>query len=130
MDAKIANDALNVLRDGPALDRARGEIAAEVAALPPLPAAGCAYDRTALDTLELRSAALTVQAMVLSAADRQESRGAHTRLDHPAQDDANHRVNIRAELRDGALHIRRVPVAGPATPCRAARSRSTEKVTS
>lgn len=86
----IANAALNVVRSSDDLNNARDAIRSVVDE-----AQNCcanlafdsSYNRRIIDTLEARSAAMTVEAMVLSAIERQESRGAHYRDDFPEPDD-------------------------------------------
>ncbi len=86
----IANAGLNVVRSSEGLCRAIEAIKPVVEEAQMI----CQgldfnrpYDRRVIDALEARSLAVTVQAMVMSALERQESRGAHFREDFPDSDD-------------------------------------------
>jgi succinate dehydrogenase / fumarate reductase flavoprotein subunit len=59
--------------------------------------------------LDLRASLLTAKATILSAIERQESRGAHQRSDYPEQD-PDLKVNFIITLRDGDLATSSVPV--------------------
>lgn len=110
----IANAGLNVVRSSDGLRQAFEAIkpVAEEAR------AGCMqlefkgpYNRRVIDALEARSSAVTVQAMAMSALERQESRGAHFREDFPETDDKFLRHSILAE-RDGHLVLKPLALVG------------------
>jgi succinate dehydrogenase/fumarate reductase flavoprotein subunit len=86
----IAKHALNVVRTGDDLRKALEDIRdIRNQDLPNLTASSTdrPYNRGWIDAIEVRSAALTVEAIALSALERCESRGAHFRTDFPAKDD-------------------------------------------
>ena len=70
------------------------------------------YDMVRLDWLDLRNMLLVAQSVVLAAAERRESRGAHQREDFPGLDPA-WQVNLALGYRDGKLDLRRVAVGEP-----------------
>jgi succinate dehydrogenase/fumarate reductase flavoprotein subunit len=87
----IANDGLNVTRDGPDIEKAldavrrlRSEDIPRVYSR----SKDRRYNRNWIDAHEVTSAALTVEAIALSALARKESRGAHYRSDFVDQDEA------------------------------------------
>lgn len=87
---QIANRALSVVRSGSELENALAEIRALMTNELPRLHSRCKdakYNRNWIDALEARSAALTVEAMALSALRREESRGAHFREDFPEPDE-------------------------------------------
>jgi succinate dehydrogenase/fumarate reductase flavoprotein subunit len=101
----IANAGLNVVRSEEALQEAHRAIGPVVRDA----RVGCEqlafegpYNRRVIDALEARSSAVTVEAMILSALGRKESRGAHFREDFPEMDDAYLRHEMVIE-RDGGL---------------------------
>ena len=60
--------------------------------------------------LDLRSLLAVAECCALAALERKESRGGHTRDDHPYTDDQWGRVNVVLRLRDGALQLSREPL--------------------
>jgi succinate dehydrogenase/fumarate reductase flavoprotein subunit len=66
------------------------------------------YNTEATDAIELPHMLSTAEAIVLSAIERAESRGAHVRSDFPERDDALQRVNMAVEMSGGRPHVRRV----------------------
>ena len=60
--------------------------------------------------LDLRSLLAVAECCALAALEREESRGGHTRDDHPYTDDQWGRVNVVLRLRDGALQLSREPL--------------------
>ena len=60
--------------------------------------------------LDLRSLLAVAECCALAALERKESRGGHTRDDHPYADDQWGRVNVVLRLRDGALQLSREPL--------------------
>jgi succinate dehydrogenase/fumarate reductase flavoprotein subunit len=62
--------------------------------------------------LELENLLLTAEAVVSSALERRESRGVHSRLDYPEQDDANWRRNIFVALQGGEIVAKPGPMNG------------------
>src|SRR5207249_9597512 len=63
---------------------------------------------------DLRNMILVSQAITRSALLRKESRGAHSRLDHPGLDPELGKVNLCARLEDGCLEVTPSPL--PAMP--------------
>lgn len=110
----VAVRALNVLRTGSDLEAAMAEMS-ELRSqdVPNLfsRSADRPYNRDWITALEARSAALSVEAMLVSASARKESRGAHYRHDHP--DLADEPVNGIVSLSGEALvhGTRPVPAA-------------------
>ena len=60
--------------------------------------------------LDLRSLLAVAECCAMAALEREESRGGHTRDDHPYTDDQWGRVNVVLRLRDGALQLSREPL--------------------
>ena len=60
--------------------------------------------------LDLRSLLAVAECCAMAALERKESRGGHTRDDHPYTDDQWGRVNVVLRLRDGALQLSREPL--------------------
>src|SRR5437879_523426 len=60
--------------------------------------------------LDLRSLLAVAECCALAALERKESRGGHTRDDHPYTDDQWGKVNVVLRLRDGALQLTREPL--------------------
>jgi succinate dehydrogenase / fumarate reductase flavoprotein subunit len=60
--------------------------------------------------LDLRSLLTVAECSALAALERKESRGGHTREDHPYTDDAWGKVNVVLRLRDGRIQVNREPL--------------------
>jgi succinate dehydrogenase / fumarate reductase flavoprotein subunit len=60
--------------------------------------------------LDLGSLLTVAECTTLAALERKESRGGHTRDDHPYADDAWGKVNVVLRLRDGAVQVSREPL--------------------
>jgi succinate dehydrogenase / fumarate reductase, flavoprotein subunit len=60
--------------------------------------------------LDLGSLLTVAECTTLAALERKESRGGHTRDDHPYTDDAWGKVNVVLRLRDGAVQVSREPL--------------------
>ena len=60
--------------------------------------------------LDLTSLLTVAECSALAALERKESRGAHTRDDHPYTDDQWGKVNVVLRLRDGAVRLSREPL--------------------
>ena len=60
--------------------------------------------------LDLTSLLTVAECSALAALERKESRGAHTRDDHPYTDDEWGKVNVVLRLRDGAVRLSREPL--------------------
>jgi succinate dehydrogenase / fumarate reductase flavoprotein subunit len=60
--------------------------------------------------LDLRSLLTVAECSTLSALERKESRGGHTREDHPYTDDTWGKVNVVLRLRDGRIQVSREPL--------------------
>jgi succinate dehydrogenase / fumarate reductase flavoprotein subunit len=64
--------------------------------------------------LDLRSLLTVAECSAVAALERQESRGGHSREDHPYMDDEWGKVNVVLRLRNGVLQVTREPL--PAMP--------------
>jgi succinate dehydrogenase / fumarate reductase flavoprotein subunit len=60
--------------------------------------------------LDLKSLLTVAECAALAALERKESRGGHTRDDHPYTDDTWGKVNVVLRLRDGGLTVNREPL--------------------
>ena len=60
--------------------------------------------------LDLRSLLTVAECSAVAALERQESRGGHTREDHPYTDDSWGKVNVVLRLRDGRIQVSREPL--------------------
>jgi succinate dehydrogenase / fumarate reductase, flavoprotein subunit len=60
--------------------------------------------------LDLRSLLTVAECSTLAALERTESRGGHTRDDHPYTDDTWGKVNVVLRLRDGRIQVSREPL--------------------
>jgi succinate dehydrogenase / fumarate reductase, flavoprotein subunit len=60
--------------------------------------------------LDLRSLLTVAECSAVSALERTESRGGHTREDHPYTDDTWGKVNVVLRLRDGRIQVSREPL--------------------
>jgi succinate dehydrogenase / fumarate reductase flavoprotein subunit len=71
---------------------------------------GRAYNPGWHTALDLRSLLAVAECCAAAALERTESRGGHTRDDHPYADDQWGKVNVVLRLRQGALEVRREPL--------------------
>ncbi len=109
---QIANRSLNVLRSGNLLDAALADIRGLRANdLPRVFSRNKErrYNRNWVEALETSSAALTLEAMVVCAQRRKESRGAHYREDFPLPDD-QYLANGVLTMSGGEMTFRSEPV--------------------
>jgi succinate dehydrogenase / fumarate reductase flavoprotein subunit len=60
--------------------------------------------------LDLASLLTVAECTTLAALERKESRGGHTRDDHPYTDDTWGKVNVVLRLRDGVVQVSREPL--------------------
>jgi succinate dehydrogenase / fumarate reductase flavoprotein subunit len=60
--------------------------------------------------LDLKSLLTVAECSAVAALERKESRGAHTRDDHPYTDDTWGKVNVVLRLRDGRIQVSREPL--------------------
>ncbi|MDA4134430.1 MAG: FAD-binding protein [Thaumarchaeota archaeon] len=72
-----------------------------------------AYNQSWLNTLQLWNMVLDCEAIIRSAMERKESRGAHTRSDFPEKDDGRWLVNIITREEGGIMSRELVPVQKP-----------------
>jgi succinate dehydrogenase/fumarate reductase flavoprotein subunit len=110
----IANRTLNVVRNGKDIAQGLNEIRAlRSDELPKVFSASKdrAYNRNWIDAQEVQSAALTVEAIAMSAVIREESRGAHYRNDFPEQRQEFQHSTV-VSLVDGQLKTRQVQADG------------------
>jgi succinate dehydrogenase / fumarate reductase flavoprotein subunit len=63
---------------------------------------------------DLKSMLTVSEAVALSALERKESRGAHSRIDFPQYDEQWSRLNNIVSLEGGAMHLRHAPIEEPA----------------
>jgi succinate dehydrogenase / fumarate reductase flavoprotein subunit len=71
---------------------------------------GRVYNQSWVESLEVGNMAFEFEAIISSAIERKESRGAHTRSDYPKKDDSKELVNIITKLKDGQMVHEMVPV--------------------
>jgi succinate dehydrogenase / fumarate reductase flavoprotein subunit len=71
---------------------------------------GRAYNPGWHTALDLRSLLTVAECCTLAALERRESRGGHTRDDHPYTDDTWGKINIVERLQDGAIRLSREPL--------------------
>ncbi len=69
-----------------------------------------AFNQSWVDSLSVWNMVLDCEAIIRSALERKESRGAHYRSDFPQKDDANWLVNIVIRQKDGQMNLDRIPV--------------------
>ncbi|OAT83636.1 hypothetical protein A6M21_07930 [Desulfotomaculum copahuensis] len=103
-----------VLREGDGLKRAAAELYAlrqEFERAVALRDDGMVYNHEFMGALETANMLDVAQAVILAAGAREETRGAHARLDFPSRDDENWLVNGLVQYTDGAWSIRHEPVA-------------------
>src|SRR5207245_8339030 len=60
--------------------------------------------------LDLDSLLTVAECSALAALERKESRGGHTREDHPYTDDTWGKVNVVVRLKDGRIQVSREPL--------------------
>jgi succinate dehydrogenase / fumarate reductase flavoprotein subunit len=75
---------------------------------------GRIYNPSWHTALDLRSLLTVAECCAMAALERKESRGGHTRDDHPYSDDTWGAVNVVLSQRDGGISLRREPL--PAMP--------------
>ncbi|HSF04429.1 MAG TPA: fumarate reductase/succinate dehydrogenase flavoprotein subunit [Methylomirabilota bacterium] len=73
-------------------------------------AGGRVYNSGWHTALDLRSLLTVAECSALAALERKESRGGHTREDHPVTDDAWGKLNVVLRLRDGRVQVSREPL--------------------
>ncbi len=69
-----------------------------------------AFNQSWVESLEVESMAFDCEAIISSAIERRESRGAHTRSDYPKKDESKELANIIIKLKDGQMVHEMVPV--------------------
>ncbi|MGI0085677.1 MAG: hypothetical protein ACREBQ_11405, partial [Nitrososphaerales archaeon] len=69
-----------------------------------------AFNQSWVDSMALWNMLIDCETIIMSALERKESRGAHTRSDYPRKDDAHWLVNIIMNLKDGQITRQPVPV--------------------
>ena len=70
-----------------------------------------AYNQSWADSMAVWNMVLDCETIIMSALERKESRGAHTRSDYPKKDNENWLVNIIVKLKDSMTTHELVPVA-------------------
>jgi succinate dehydrogenase / fumarate reductase flavoprotein subunit len=70
-----------------------------------------AVNQTLIQFLELQGMIKIAEVVAEGAIKREESRGSHTRTDHPERDDDNYLKHTLVSLRDDDLHIKYIPVS-------------------
>ncbi|MDT0302341.1 fumarate reductase/succinate dehydrogenase flavoprotein subunit [Streptomonospora wellingtoniae] len=105
------NDLVGIIRRGPemeqaleSLDKLRERVAGVRAE------GGTVYNPGWHLTLDLRNMLLVSEAVARAALEREESRGGHTRDDHPAMSAEWRRSNLVLSLREGRIRLRRQPL--------------------
>jgi succinate dehydrogenase / fumarate reductase, flavoprotein subunit len=69
-----------------------------------------AFNQSWIDSMAVWNMVLDCEAIIRSALERKESRGAHTRSDYPKKDDEHWKVNIVTKLEQGTMVQELVPV--------------------
>ena len=110
-----------LVRTGASLTRALARLAELEARIDAAPVpGGPAYNLAWQGWLDARNQVLAARLIARSALERQESRGAHYRADHPEPDNARWLVNVTVARRDAELSVWTEPVrltrAQPARP--------------
>lgn len=109
---KLLWDKVGIAREDKGLREALAEIAAlETAAEDLVIPADKTYNREVVQAIELKHMLKCARMIAESALLREETRGAHLRLDFPEKDEADWRCNIVLAQTDGRLSIRREAVA-------------------
>lgn len=85
-----------------------------------------AYNQSWADTMAVWNMVLDCEAIIVSALERKESRGAHTRSDFPLKDNDHFLVNIIIKFKDGQMIRELVPV--PKMPQELAALINTEEI--
>ena len=85
-----------------------------------------AYNQSWADSMAVWNMVLDCEAIIVSALERKESRGAHTRSDFPLKDNDHYLVNIIIKFKDGQMIRELVPV--PKMPQELAALINTEEV--
>lgn len=117
---KIAGESAGVVRTRKSMEAALTEVRAM--GRTDLPNVACTtkerrYNKQWLEALEARSEVVALEAMLVSALDREESRGAHYRDDFPEIDNEHFLGNTILSLRDEGLRVRRRPLDGTHVSC-------------
>ena len=116
---KVVGDHVGVIRTADGLTEALARferMASDVARLA-TSSKSALYNREWIEALQLRNMLTVLQVSAQSALHRQESRGAHYRLDYPLQDNDNWLVNIIAQPGDGGpCALRTEPVVATQIP--------------
>ncbi|HLG60392.1 MAG TPA: FAD-binding protein [Ktedonosporobacter sp.] len=108
---RILWERVGLVRDGDGLEQAITELVRlrkEIAAYP-VPGSG----RQMRAVQEVQNLVLVAEALARAAYARQESRGAHFRIDYPNQNDSQWLVNLIVTLEDGEFCLRTEPVQFP-----------------
>jgi len=71
---------------------------------------GRIYNQALVRVLELEGMIILARVLAQSALARTESRGSHTRTDHPGRDDRNFLVHSEARMKEGSIEIGYTPV--------------------
>ena len=103
--------SLGIVRDKQGMERGLTDVSALESRLSHSVPAGA---RSLMLHAQMASSLLVARACLGAALARRESRGAHYRIDFPAQDDLQWRVAQRIELVNGELRIRRMGVEAAA----------------
>ncbi len=69
-----------------------------------------AVNQTLIQFLELQGMIKIAEVVAKGAINREESRGSHTRTDHPNRDDDNYLKHTLVTLEDDELHVKYKPV--------------------
>ncbi len=69
-----------------------------------------AFNQSWIDSMAVWNMVLDCEAIIRSALERKESRGAHTRSDYPKKDDDNWKVNVVTKCEQGMMVQKIVPV--------------------
>jgi succinate dehydrogenase / fumarate reductase flavoprotein subunit len=108
---QIMQDLVGIIRKGSELQEALKRIEAlQERAKKVRVGGGRVYNSGWHTALDLRSLLTVAECSTLAALERKESRGGHTREDHPYTDDTWGKVNVVLRLRDGRIQLSREPL--------------------
>lgn len=116
---ELAGRCAGVVRDGSSLEEGISrlrELGASLRGRLHCADAEPRYNPGWVEALQARNCALVLEAIMLGALERDESRGAHYRQDHPRASDARLRNTICAAGDDGALRLSTEPVRAGFVP--------------
>ena len=109
---KLMTEKVGVIRDKASLEEALAEVEALSHAAVAIRESSPYMNREIIEAAENRHLLLTARAIILSALERQESRGAHYRSDYPETDNGGYFCNFFVEQKDGRFITGRKEASG------------------